>query len=148
MDLGIHIFDQARFLLDEEATGVLCSTRSVLASRIEDSFASIIEFGDHLVSCDASMCSGSRVDLIEVATRGGQILADRYARRIGLVDGDTRREEELTGSEFTLGLLLKDFVRSVLDDTKPPITGEDGLRAVEIAQACYESARRSRKVRP
>jgi predicted dehydrogenase len=146
MDLGVHIFDQARFLLDREAKHVACFTRRELGSPVEDSFASVIEFPGCLVTCDASMCSGSRVDLIEIATDGGQILADRYARRITLIDGLEREVMDLTEPDFTIGPLLKDFVRCVLDDTEPPVTGRDGMRAVEIAEACYESARSHKAV--
>ena len=147
MDLGVHVFDQARFLLDEEPQGVFCSIRRVLDSPVEDSFASVIEFPGCLVLCDASMCSASRTDLIEIATDGEQLLADRYARRIILVQGLERKEEMMTEPDFTLGLVLKDFVKCILEDTEPAITGEDGLKAVEIARACYESARSGQKVK-
>jgi len=146
MDLGVHIFDQARFLLGKEPRGVICSTAKVLSSEVEDSFASIIDFDDCLVSCDASMCSGSRVDLIEVATDGKQILGDRYGRTIVEIEGLERRTRRIEGSEYTLGKVLRDFVASIVNDTQPPISGEDGLRAVEMAQACYESARTGGRV--
>ena len=146
MDLGVHVFDQARFLLDSEVGSVYCSTARVLGGLVEDSFASVLGFPGCLVACDASMCSGSRSDLIEVATDGKQLLADRYARRIVTIEGFERSEEAITQPDFTLGMLLKDFVRCIVEDTEPPITGLDGLRAVEIARACYESAESGRRV--
>ena len=146
MDLGVHVFDQARFLLDSEVQAVSCSTRKVLAGSVEDSFASVLDVPGCLVSCDGSMCSGSRSDLIEVATEGKQLLADRYARRIVVIDGFERSEEAITEPDFTLGILLRDFVRCIVEDADPPITGLDGLRAVEIARACYESAESGRRI--
>ncbi len=146
MDLGVHLFDQARFLLGSEPKAVFCSTRKVLGTPIEDSFASVLEFPGCLVCCDASMCSGTRMDLIEVATDGGQLLADRYGRLITVAQGAERMEERLTEPDFTVGLVLKDFVRCIIEDGEPSVTGLDGLRAVEIAQACYESAKSGRKV--
>jgi len=147
MDLGVHLFDQARFLLEREALGVFCSTARVLGTSVEDSFAAVLEFPGCLVCCDASMCSGSRMDLIEVATDGGQLLADRYGRLITVAQAGDRREERITEPDFTVGLVLKDFVRCISEDREPPVTGMDGLKSVEIAQACYESARAGRKVR-
>ncbi len=147
MDLGVHVFDQARFLLEREANTIYCATRHVLSTPIEDSFASVAEFPGCLVACDASMCSGSRADLIEIATDGRQLLADRYARRITTIEGFERREEPITEPDFTVGLVLRDFVRCIVEDTEPPVTGEDGLRAVEMAQACYESARSGKNVK-
>jgi predicted dehydrogenase len=39
---------------------------------------------------------------------------------------------------------VNEFVSSVLEDRKPEVTGEDGRRAIQIVQACYESARTGR----
>jgi predicted dehydrogenase len=140
MDLGVHIFDQARFILGEEPIRIACATRSVKSTDVEDSFASVVEFPDTIVSCDASMCSGSRADLIEIATDGKQLLADRYARRIVTIDGLERKEEILTQPDFTVGMVLKDFIRCILEDVEPPVSGYDGLRALEMAVACYRSS--------
>ena len=37
--------------------------------------------------------------------------------------------------------LIKDFVDCVEKERKPSITGEDGLKALEVALAAYESAK-------
>jgi len=42
------------------------------------------------------------------------------------------------GSDINLAL-IKDFVDVITSDREPPITGEDGLRALEVALAAYES---------
>jgi predicted dehydrogenase len=39
-----------------------------------------------------------------------------------------------------------EFVASVVEHRAPMITGRDGRRAIEIVQACYESARDQRFV--
>jgi UDP-N-acetylglucosamine 3-dehydrogenase len=36
--------------------------------------------------------------------------------------------------------MLEDWLRAIRDDAPPPISGEDGLRAVELALAAYRSA--------
>jgi predicted dehydrogenase len=36
---------------------------------------------------------------------------------------------------------VRDFVQCIVDDTTPPVTGEDGRAAVEICLAAYESSR-------
>ena len=48
--------------------------------------------------------------------------------------------------EEPLVLELKDFVKSILEDRDPQVTGRDGLRALEIAEAAIESARINRNV--
>jgi len=42
---------------------------------------------------------------------------------------------------------LKAFVNSILEDREPPVTVIDGLRAVQIAEACWESYRRNTNVK-
>ena len=43
--------------------------------------------------------------------------------------------------------LIKDFVRMAQDDTEPSITGHDGLKALEVALAAYESAEKNAPVK-
>ena len=38
------------------------------------------------------------------------------------------------------------FVDAIRNDTDPPVTGEDGLRAMEVALCAYESAKRHEPV--
>ena len=38
------------------------------------------------------------------------------------------------------------FSRAVLEDTPPPVPGEDGLWSQKVLAACYESARTGAKV--
>ena len=37
--------------------------------------------------------------------------------------------------------LVRAFIDAIRHDTPPPVTGEDGLRALEVALCAYESAR-------
>ncbi len=37
--------------------------------------------------------------------------------------------------------LAEDFVNAILTDAEPPVTGEDGKKALEIILGAYESAR-------
>jgi predicted dehydrogenase len=49
------------------------------------------------------------------------------------------------GSNIDLGL-IKDFVAMIREDRAPSITGYDGLKAMEVALAAYESARTGKPV--
>jgi predicted dehydrogenase len=42
--------------------------------------------------------------------------------------------------------MIRGFLDAVRDDTDPPVTGEDGLRALEVALCAYESAKRGEPV--
>ena len=47
---------------------------------------------------------------------------------------------DLAPPAHTVISALKAFVQALQDDEEPPISAVDGYRAVEIAEACYESA--------
>ena len=51
-----------------------------------------------------------------------------------------RSEEWQLPQSPTVLTILQEFVHALRTKTPMPITGEDGCRAVEIAEACYRSA--------
>ncbi len=68
---------------------------------------------------------------------------DWQTRRLRLVSGSAANREWEVDQTPTIVEALRSFVRAVRDGTAPAISGEDGKRAVEIAEACYESAYRN-----
>ena len=42
---------------------------------------------------------------------------------------------------------LKAFIKSIIEDTEPPVTVVDGLRTVQIAEACWRSYKEGRSVK-
>jgi predicted dehydrogenase len=43
--------------------------------------------------------------------------------------------------------MIEEFVQSIREDRPPSVTGVDGLRAVEVALAAYDSVRTGQPVR-
>ena len=70
----------------------------------------------------------------------GQIAADWCAHRVTGVIGDTAPLEWIIQPQQTILAILRAFVHAIETNTPPPITGRDGCRAVEVADACYRSA--------
>jgi predicted dehydrogenase len=56
------------------------------------------------------------------------------------VIGDRAPQEWVVQPQQTILAALRAFVRAIETNTPPPITGRDGCRAVEVADACYRSA--------
>ena len=71
----------------------------------------------------------------------GRVEADWMRRRICLEmsSGEQTADIDIPPSLTVLDTLSA-FLQAVNDGTPMPITGEDGCRAVEIAEACYQSA--------
>jgi predicted dehydrogenase len=84
---------------------------------------------------------------LRIVGTGGSFEIDDTAAAVGLVDGSGL---QLVSLDVDVDAALIDaFVRSVAAGQvlEPCATGEDGLRALEVALAGYESAASGRRVR-
>ncbi|MDP3937789.1 MAG: Gfo/Idh/MocA family oxidoreductase [Deltaproteobacteria bacterium] len=139
---GIHLFDLVRHLTGDEVEAVSCETRRVHNPALEDVFAAVMRLAGSgaLVLVDSSKATRSRSARIELVGEGGQLVGDHvhgYARRI---TGYEIVDLAPAAPVHTVREALSDFVAAVSRGGPPPVTVEDGLRAVEIAEACYRSA--------
>ncbi len=143
----IHMFDMMRFQFGDVAAidGRL--------SRAND-FSMLIEFQSGLhatfvTSADASwFFPYERLEIFgEYSTiETEEVEALRY--RIGL-DAPTRTEDYRdVAHEIKMGFAEGDrlFIDAVLGKAAPPVTALDGYRSVELACACYQSAREKSRI--
>jgi predicted dehydrogenase len=89
---------------------------------------------------DISRVSQGRVTRAEIIGAEGQALADWTTGRVRRVSRGNKSTEFFCAPRATLIELLRDFCQAIQTGTPTPITAEDGLRAVELAEACYKSA--------
>jgi predicted dehydrogenase len=84
---------------------------------------------------------------LEVLGTGGALDADAFRQHLEVFG---RREDKVAWPFFGSdpnGPMLAEFVAAVREDREPAVTGEDGLRAVEIVQAAYRSIATGQPVR-
>jgi predicted dehydrogenase len=154
----IHDFDLARWLMRDEVSGVHAYTTSAIRPEVTkygDVVASVVnlqykqgaigniesyaqavygyDVRTEIVGSKGSIFVGSlqRMPAVFLSSRGGeQILADHFL------------------SSFADAYLaeVRDFVRTMLSDGAPRVTGEDGLKALAIAVAAENSHLQSRPV--
>lgn len=160
-DMTIHDFDVARWLLGEEVALVQASA-SVLVDK------KIGELGDY-DSANVILTTASGKQCTITNTRRA---AYGYDQRIevhgslGVVSAQNRHEaniEVATADGYTRPPLLNffmtryvaayaneiaAFVQAVADGTAMPTTGEDGLRALELAEAALGSVEIGMAIRP
>src|SRR5713226_6085136 len=79
-------------------------------------------------------------NLIEISGEKGQLLGDHAHGFAYLIRGLDRIPLPVGPLEPTVREALRAFVEGLLHDRDFPITVEDGLRAVAVAEACYRSA--------
>jgi predicted dehydrogenase len=77
---------------------------------------------------------------MELAGARGHIVADHVRSEAWLTRGSERTPIPIVAPIPTVREALRAFVAALRDGTPMPITVDDGLRAVAIADACYRSA--------
>jgi predicted dehydrogenase len=143
---GVHSFDLLRFLSSYEATQVWCQTKTVFTKETEDNFSMFCQLSNttwsHTIHGTAvgSRSTASRSGLIEISGENGQLVGDHHHGFAYQIKGGERTLLPIEPPVPTIREMLRVFVGCLLDDISFPITPEDGLRAVAIAEACYRSA--------
>ncbi len=83
---------------------------------------------------------------IEVLGERGLVRVDAFNQHVAVSSDKTGKTQWAGwGSNIDAGLVA-DFVGMIQEDRQPSITGYDGLKALEVALAAYESARAGRPV--
>jgi predicted dehydrogenase len=141
---GVHSFDLLRFLTGCEVTRVWCRTAQIITRETEDSFAMTCQLSDPSIvaTIAGSRAMGGRVGLLELAGANGHLLADHVHGFAHLVRGTERLTLPVPPPVPTVRETLGAFVRALREGTSFPVSLEDGLRAVAIADAAYRSAER------
>ncbi|MBH0209798.1 MAG: Gfo/Idh/MocA family oxidoreductase [Nitrospira sp.] len=143
LEIGVHMLDLVRFLTGEEVQAVRC-TMDHIPPITPEQIVSI-----HLTTTGGTICRieitrvvGERAGRAVWVGSQGRVAADWMRRRIcvEMSSGEKTADVDIPPSLTVLDTLSA-FLQAVNDGTPMPITGEDGCRAVEIAEACYQSAR-------
>lgn len=140
---GVHSFDLLHFLTGCAVQQVTCQTTRVVTRETEDNFVITCDFSDSLLKgvVMGSRSTVSRSGLIELSGAHGQLVGDHAHGTAVLLKGWQRTELPVGPPIPTVRETLRAFIDGIQTDAPFPITVEDGLRAVAVAEACYRSAR-------
>lgn len=153
MDHTVHVTDLLRVLLGSEPATVYCEADNrMLHGPVDDTGFLAITFENGVfATLDASWSrpqtfpTWGDVTLGVTGTRGVTEL-DMFAQESVLYDDARGRVRyQGWGSNIDRGLVAA-WVRALASGAPVPVTGEDGLRAVEVVEAAYESASSARPV--
>lgn len=141
LEIGVHLLDAVRHLTGEEVRDARCTMNRLPASGPETVVsAQLTTRGGTVCMLDVARVPGERVGSVEWIGSQGRLLADWPGRRFRWAGSAGEREEMEFPPSQTVLATLSAFLQAVEQGTPMPITGEDGCRAVEIAEACYRSA--------
>jgi len=148
LEIGIHQLDLIRFLTGEEVAEVRCEVDRPASDAAElRALVSARTAGGLPCIVDVSRVAGGRVGRAEWVGAEGQLSADWFRHRVLRVSADNVVTEQQEEDVPTVEVVLRAFCEALECAAPMPVTGVDGLRAVEIADACYESAESGRSVR-
>ncbi len=138
---GVHIFDLARWLTGREVVHVESRQRRVLNPVVEDFFLARGELDDGAwVSFEVSKYTRSRTCWLEAVGEEGQLAVDYLDGSLLLRRGREEQREMVDARVPTLPPMLGDWRDAVAAGRPAPVTAVDGLRTMEIVDACYTSS--------
>ncbi len=154
IDHTVHVVDALRWIFDAEFTDVYAEIDTrIYDIPADDTGLLMLTMSNGVpVSLDTSWSRPTNWPIwggveIDVIGEEGVLSLNAYA--------DVIEMAEINGPSFTWEStqasgdpeMVSAFVDAVRNDTPPPVTGEDGLRAVQVALGAYESARTHAPVR-
>jgi predicted dehydrogenase len=154
LDHTVHVVDIMRWILHSEVTEVYAEIDTRFYDiPTDDCGLLMLEFANGVFASHDPSWSRSRTfptwgDVtLEVIGTDGVSRVDAFAQRLHVYsDLENRYRHEFWGDSMDVGLIA-DFIDCIRRDRTPSITGEDGLRAVEVAWAAYESAASGKPIR-
>jgi predicted dehydrogenase len=153
---GVHRIDLLRFIMDAEVDEVSAFVDTRTEGRLfDDSVTAMLRFDNGVVATIRFAIEAARAgDPVAVYCSEGSITtiettSQWWVRAGGKVAVLSQGKESLKEFEITDLYLeqVESFKRAINGEESQIATGEDGLRAVEIASAIYDSARRRQVVR-
>jgi len=144
---GVHLFDLVRWLTGREFVRVDSRQRQVANPVVEDLFLARAELDDGCwVSCEVSKFTQSRAAWLEAVGEAGQLWADYLAGGLVLRCGREEIREEIDARAPTLPAVLAAWRDALAGRGGMPVTARDGLRTLEMVDACYRSDRHASTV--
>lgn len=153
MDHTVHVVDLLRWILNKEVKEVYAEVDTLLHNiEVDDCGILALEFEDGIfATLDTSWSRPKSFPTwgdiaMEIVGTKGVISLDVFAQTISIYSDKERQVVwENWGDNIELGL-IKDFVYRIANGLPLTITGEDGLRALEVVLAAYRSAQKKKTV--
>jgi len=154
IDHTVHVVDVLRWILDDEVSSVYAEydTRLHNDLKVEDVGQLLLTFGKGTaVSLDTSWSRPKSFSIwgdVKMDFKGTKqnLSVNCFPQQIHHYDDTTMRHSGFDVGENLDLLMIEEFIAAIRENRQPLVTGEDGLRALEVALAAYESGERKAPV--
>ncbi len=147
IDHTVHVVDVMRSMMKAEVTEVYAEVERAFSDvEIDDAGILTMEFSNGVVasldcswSRNASFPTWGDVTMEVVGTKGS-ISIDTFGQHLEEYSNSTGYKYRYWGDDMNAAL-IRDFVTNAAEATPPAVSGYDGLKALEVALAAYQSAK-------
>ncbi len=146
-DLAIHDIDITRYLFGDDPVEVYAKAGSLRHKQFEDHAQILLTFkGGKTAFIEANWLTPYKIRKLIVTGSKAIMTLDYITQEITLETSGQTVAPRYEVKE-PLRLELKHFANSILNDKEPVITGVDGLKAVQIAEAALKSAQKGTAIK-
>jgi predicted dehydrogenase len=153
LDHTVHVIDLMRWFMNSEVKEVYAEIDTRFSDTlIDDCGLLTLEFENGVFAshdpswsrCESFPTWGDVT--LEIIGTEGVTRVDAFAQHlVHYSDKSRKANHPFWGNDMDKGL-IKDFVECITENRDPSISGLDGLRAMEVALAAYESAKHNKPI--
>ncbi|HOC77195.1 MAG TPA: Gfo/Idh/MocA family oxidoreductase [Methanofastidiosum sp.] len=138
VDLGVHDIDIMSYLLEEKVKTVY-ATGGKRIHPFEDFATILMTFGNSSTGLiDTNWYTPHKVRSLTVVADKGIAEVDYIDQKLVLYDKEWMKEAKIERKE-PLSLELECFIEYLKKDIEPPVSGEEGLHALQVAISAIDS---------
>ena len=138
IDLGVHDIDIMSFLLEEKVKTVY-ATGGKRIHPFEDFATILMTFGNTCTGLiDTNWHTPHKVRSLTVVADKGIAEVDYIEQKLVLFDKEWEKDAKIERKE-PLAIELDCFINYIKKNTAPPVSGEEGLHALEVAISAINS---------
>jgi len=139
---AVHVFDALHYITGQDIVRVMAVTDSRYNGVLEDLLLVLVEMENRVMgTVDCSKVARTRSGRFEFVCSNGQLSGDQVHNSCARIVGMDIQPVDCGEPVGTITPLLRDWYRFLSGRGDNPVSGVDGLRAVQVCEACLESAR-------
>ncbi len=167
IDLAVHDLDVMRYITGSEIVRVYAETERRIHSAHEDLLNGLVRMSDRIVGAlTINWLTPTKIRELSVIGETGMFRADYLTQDLFFFENATARSGDWESLRILRGVSegqmtryvvrkkeplraeLEAFIAAVREDAPIPVSGEDGLKALLLAQALVKSGQENRSIIP
>ena len=155
IDHTVHLVDIMRWFTGSEVKTVYAKSNRIFHAdevQVETGALEMLTFDNNMfATIDASWCRPQYWPTwgglgFEMVTQRGAVIVDAFRQNLNVYRHEWQRSNWLPWGSDNNQAMVEEFAAAIRENRPPSVTGLDGLRAVEVTLAAYQSDRSGQAV--